>query len=120
MRTFKFALGLDFSVIVPESFIQQQLDWAGADDATEFQQGLLQQYKETLAGTPGELTADEAAEYVRSAQDAFCMALLKNGIRKGVRGHVLAMLESSGLGGRVSPVGVAPIEIVVDKEDAVK
>lgn len=119
MRTYAFALGLDFRVVVPERFILEQLQAARADDATPFQKQLIERFDEAVAGFPSE-PSDDREQSLRSCEDAFCMALLKNGVRLGVRGHVLSMLESSGLGGSVSPVGIAPIEIKLkDEESAV-
>ena len=119
MRTYAFALGLDFRVVVPERFILEQLQAARADDATPFQKQLVEKFDAASADGPP-VDSEERHQHLRSCEDAFCMMLLKNGVRIGVRGHVLSMLESSGLGGSVSPVGIAPIEIKLkDEESAV-
>lgn len=117
MRTYAFALGLDFRAVVPERFIQEQLQAARADDATPFQQQLIERFDTAVSGLPPEHDA-EREQQLRACEDAFCMALLKNGVRLGVRGHILSMLESSGLGGSVSPVGIAPREIKTEVEEA--
>lgn len=100
MRTFKFDFSLEVKAVVPESFLAGQLDAARDEDATKFQQQLIAKYDAAVYGCKGD------PEGVSDAGDEFLLELLSNGLRMGLRGHALAMLESSGLGGTVAPVQV--------------
>ncbi len=91
MRTFKFTLGLDFKVVVPDAFVQSIRDAATAEDASPF-----------LSHAHAENPEDD---------EAFILVVLKNGIRKEMRRQLLAMLQNSGLGGTVAPASIEPIDI---------
>lgn len=100
MRTLKFDLQVEIKAVVPESFVDAQIEAARADDATKFQQQLIAKYEAALYECKG----DE--EGVSDARDQFLLELMGNGLRMGLRGHSLAMLEGSGIGGSVAPVQI--------------
>lgn len=91
MRTFKFTLGLDFKVVVPDAFVKEIRAAATAPDASAF-----------LSMVQSEHPDDD---------EAFILTVLKNGIRKEMRFQLLAMLQHSGLGGTVAPASIEPIDI---------
>jgi hypothetical protein len=120
MRTFHFDLALQVRAVVPESFLAAQIEAASADDNTPFQAQLLAKYHAAVEAARG----DE--DKISDAGDQFLMELLGNGLRLGLRGHALAMLESSAIGGSVAPVEIVerialkPIIEAEPVEDAVK
>lgn len=92
MRTFKFTLGLDFKAVVPEQFVKDMRE---------------------IAQNP-QLTSP----FLRKLQDehpdddeAFILAVLKNGIRKHVRADLIQHLAKSGIGGSFAPASLEPIDI---------
>ena len=124
MRTYKFELGVSLSIVVPDQFLEGQLLAARAEDATKFQQELVKSYDEAHSAAWASynefaadcLDAEVLAERVEAredeldaAADTFLQALLKNGLRVGVRGQLLAMAADSGLGIKVAPVS-EPVE----------
>lgn len=120
MRTFHFDFAMQVRAVVPDTFLQQQLDAATADDRTVFQDQLLGKYNAAAEEARG----DE--DKINAAGDEFLLELLTNGLRKGLRGHAVAMLEASGIGGKVAPVecveriALAPALVDETVEDAVK
>lgn len=98
MRTFEFDFKIEVRAVVPESFLQGQLDAAADDDHTPFQKQLLDKHNSACEEARGD------AELISAAGDEFLIELLVNGLRKGLRGHAVAMLESSAIGGSVAPV----------------
>lgn len=133
MRTYKFELGVSLSIVVPDQFLEGQLLAARAEDATKFQQELVKSYDEAhsaawaayneFAATCLDEELLQGAVELReddldAAADTFLQALLKNGLRMGVRGQLLAMAADSGLGIKVAPVSVPVEEIHVHGDDS--
>jgi hypothetical protein len=98
MRTFKFDFQLEVRAVVPESFLVGQIDAAGDPDRTPFQSQLLAKYHVAVEAARGDAVAIDVAG------DEFLLELIGNGLRHGLRGHAVSMLESSALGGTVAPV----------------
>lgn len=91
MQTFQGTIGLDFKAVVPQQFLDSMREQAKSEAATPF-------LKHVQAAYPTD-------------DDAFIGAILKNGVRKHVRDSLVSLLESSGLGGTVSPATLAVIDL---------
>lgn len=111
MRTYRFELLSELDLIAPDNFVNAQIEAARADDATTFQKNLLKQLEDEGLDIESE-----------EGKDAFILRLLKNGLRLGVKEHLLHMAESTGLGARVAPVAVPVSDYVIPepKEAEVK
>ena len=92
MRTFKFELRLDFKAVVPESFTKDMRSVARDPEVTS---AFLKQ-------CDTEHPDDD---------EAFTLAVLKNGIRKHVRQNLMEHLHKSGIGGSFAPASITPIDI---------
>lgn len=90
MKTFKFELGLDMKVVVPQQFTEDLRKEAIAEDSTEF-------LKQAHAAYPED-------------DEQFLMFVLKNGIRKQTRQFLAHMFESSGLGCTLAPARMRVID----------
>lgn len=112
MRTFQFVLQTEIRAVVPEQFLQAQIEAARADDNTKFQQQLIAKYDTACEEARG----DE--DLVSAAGDEFLMELLGNGLRMGLRGHSIAMLEGSALGGTVAPVHIVERHALKPEQEA--
>lgn len=123
MRTYKFELSIELQAVVPDQFLAEQKELCRADDATPFQRRAINEYDARLA----ELTADldkDAEDYAEKYRDAanvaegeLCMAIIKNGLRYGIRHQVVNMLEQSGIGGKVAPVSVPVSEYLLPEAE---
>lgn len=89
MQTFKLALALDVKMVVPETFLQEMRKSAADEDASTF-------LKLTQEAHPED-------------DDAFILAVLKNGLRRHVRDSVIQLTRETGLGGTFAPVSVEVI-----------
>lgn len=119
MRSYLFRLETELTAVVPDQFLQYQLQACTAEDATPFQKQLHEKYSAACLAATGLVEEDQYEAALDKAADEFLMELLGNGLRMGVRGHVLAMLESSGIGGRCAPVKMLErISLKPETEDA--
>lgn len=115
MRTLKFDLQVEIKAVVPESFVEAQIEAARSDDATKFQRQLIQKYDAAM------YWREDDEEGASDARDQFLLELMGNGLRMGLRGHSLAMLEGSGIGGSVAPVQILErIALKPEVEEEVK
>lgn len=114
MRSFKFLLQTEVRAVVPEAFLERQLEAARADDHTKFQEQLIAKYEAACEEARG----DEAL--ISDAGDQFLLELMGNGLRMGLRGHSIAMLEGSGVGGTVAPVQILERVALKPEEEAVE
>ena len=115
MRTFQFVLQTEVRAVVPEQFLQRQIEAARAEDNTPFQRQLIKKYDDACEEARG----DE--DLISQAGDEFLLELMGNGLRMGLRGHSIAMLEGSGIGGSVAPVTmVERVALKPEGEEPVK
>lgn len=96
MQTFKLDLALQTRIVVPQHFLTAMREAAQAEDANEFLKSTQERFPED--------------------DDAFILAVLKNGLRKHVRHSVLDLFGGSGLGGSVSPLSLAVLDIEAEEE----
>lgn len=122
MRTYKLELGIELRAVVPDSFIAQQLELCRKDDANPFQRKTVAARDENLSNLLSQLD-DNAEDYaekyrdaVASVDDEFGMAIIKNGLRYGVRHIVVDMLTESGIGCHMAPVTVPVAEYLIPDE----
>lgn len=120
MRTYHLELSVELRAVVPDQFFTAQLEASRADDRTPFQQQLIEKYDAALDSITPDFSAESAEQVRDDAADAFLMELLGNGLRHGIRGHILTMLESSGVGGTVAPVKLLQNETYKPQEVAVE
>lgn len=83
MRSYDLTLSLDMRAIVPEQFTQEYRKQAQAEDASPF--------------------LKQAQEQFPDDDEGFTLAVLKNGMRIGVRAAVIDLFESSGIGCHLAP-----------------
>lgn len=83
MRTYKGSVRFDVKIVAPDAFLADMRKWAQEEGASEFI---------TLTN----------AKYPDN-DDAFLMAVFKNGLRVAARANMLDLFAKTGLGGTVSP-----------------
>lgn len=96
MKTFKLALGIDIKAVVPDAITKEWREDATGPNASEF-----------LKATQ-ELFPDD--------DEGFTLHILKHGCRRIVRQSLHSLLANTGIGGTLSPVKAALIEIPVALE----
>lgn len=89
MKTLKAHVGIDTKIVVPDQFLKLLREQAqpGHADNTPFLAAMQEKFPEDDEG--------------------FLTAVLKNGLRIGIRSYLLDMFSQSGLGGTISPATVA-------------
>ena len=86
MVTFDMSAELDFQVQVPEKFLKDMREACVAEDASEFFKKCQEMYPDN--------------------DDEFILMILRNGFKCHIRACIVALCESSGIGGSFSPVKV--------------
>jgi hypothetical protein len=122
MRTFNFNISIAIDAVVPEPFLQFQLEAARAEDATPFQKQLVAKYDAacTAAYANNDEDQEKREAAMSAAADDFLMELLGNGFRYGLRHKALGMLKDSLLGGGVAPAEYIKREALKPTEEPVK
>lgn len=96
MRTFKGTLTQDFKVVVHEDFIKDMREAAQQEDASAF------------------LKAIQAKHPLND--DAFCEAVISNGLRIASRDALARQIDSPVTGGTVSPARVSIISCIPEHD----
>jgi len=94
MRTFKLTLGLDFKAVVPEEFTKE----------------MRAMVHDPMLSSPFLRKANEQAG---DDDEAFTLAVLKNGVRRIVRNTLMDEMHRAGIGGSFSPASIAPVDTPV-------